>query len=581
MPDHSPRAVPIRETLAGKRILLTGATGFLGQVWLAMLLTRLPEIGRIFVLVRPKGTQTARDRVEEMVNHSPVFAPLHEAHGAGLSAYVSDHIEVLEGDAVRSGLGLDAGIQAHLHQRLDLVVHCAGLIDFNPDLRKAIANNVDATLNVAAFTRACNDAALVHISTCYVAGSRQGLVKEALTPTEAPTGDAFDPRAEYAEIRAEIAAGCEALLSDAARAEIAERVVRGMEKRGIPPEVTAVAENLKIGYEKRWLKERMKELGTAHATRWGFRNIYTYSKFLAEGMLLAEAGDLRLTIIRPSIIESALDFPLPGWNQGLNASAPIVHLGGTWFRFFPSRRALVFDVIPVDLTCNAMTTAAAALLLGEHAPVYQIATSTRNPLTMDRMVDMTMLGHRRWLRRNSESWLDRQVKSRWDPVVVEPDHPLRMENLARGAGFLAGLIERLPADLPQPVRELTERIGAMAKNSGFVFDQIDRILKAFGPFIYDDHYTFEAIAIDRHQPVEPEFAFATESIEWRDYWVNIHMPGLRRWVWPTINGHEIEPQEPEHRFRLQARTPAPRPASSRPGAQPRRQVLGGARQSAQ
>src|ERR1700683_3174179 len=41
----------VRESLHGKNILLIGATGFIGKVWLSNLLTDLPEIGRIFLLV--------------------------------------------------------------------------------------------------------------------------------------------------------------------------------------------------------------------------------------------------------------------------------------------------------------------------------------------------------------------------------------------------------------------------------------------------------------------------------------------------------------------------------------------------
>ncbi len=46
------RALSVRDALRGKHILLVGATGFIGKVWLANLLTDLPEIGRIYLLIR-------------------------------------------------------------------------------------------------------------------------------------------------------------------------------------------------------------------------------------------------------------------------------------------------------------------------------------------------------------------------------------------------------------------------------------------------------------------------------------------------------------------------------------------------
>ena len=43
--ESTTRVLPIRETLAGKSVLVTGVTGFLGKVWVSMLLHEVPEIG--------------------------------------------------------------------------------------------------------------------------------------------------------------------------------------------------------------------------------------------------------------------------------------------------------------------------------------------------------------------------------------------------------------------------------------------------------------------------------------------------------------------------------------------------------
>src|SRR5262245_13483768 len=94
---HEPSPIAIRETFAGKHVLLTGAAGFLGKVWLALMLERAPEIGRVYVLLRGKALLGARERFEKIVNTSPVFAPLHERHGARLSRFLADKVEVIEG----------------------------------------------------------------------------------------------------------------------------------------------------------------------------------------------------------------------------------------------------------------------------------------------------------------------------------------------------------------------------------------------------------------------------------------------------------------------------------------------------
>ena len=48
-------SMPVRQTLAGKHILLIGGSGFLGKVWLSMLFHTCPEVGKVTVLLRKKG----------------------------------------------------------------------------------------------------------------------------------------------------------------------------------------------------------------------------------------------------------------------------------------------------------------------------------------------------------------------------------------------------------------------------------------------------------------------------------------------------------------------------------------------
>ena len=44
--------IDVAATLAGKDLIVIGATGFLGKVWLAMLLDRYPGVGRLYTVVR-------------------------------------------------------------------------------------------------------------------------------------------------------------------------------------------------------------------------------------------------------------------------------------------------------------------------------------------------------------------------------------------------------------------------------------------------------------------------------------------------------------------------------------------------
>ena len=88
----------VRAALRGKNILLIGATGFIGKVWLANLLTDLPEIGRIYLLVRHNRANTSLQRFQRIIEESPVFEKLAERHGDKFAKFLQDHIEVVDGD---------------------------------------------------------------------------------------------------------------------------------------------------------------------------------------------------------------------------------------------------------------------------------------------------------------------------------------------------------------------------------------------------------------------------------------------------------------------------------------------------
>ena len=75
----------IREAFSGKHLLVTGVTGFVAKVWVTLLLTHLPEVGRLTVLVRGRRRQSAEARLREIVETSPALRPLRERHGDALS----------------------------------------------------------------------------------------------------------------------------------------------------------------------------------------------------------------------------------------------------------------------------------------------------------------------------------------------------------------------------------------------------------------------------------------------------------------------------------------------------------------
>ena len=193
----SPGGLSVRSAFRGKNVLLIGVTGFIGKVWLANALMDLPDIGRIYLLIRRQKSNPAQKRFEKLVEESPVFDPLYKRYGTGMLQFIRDKVQVIEGDVTQPGLGLDPQVSASLLSSLDLIVNSSGLTDFNPDLRDALVTNVDAAIYLLDFIRETDHAGMLHLSTCYVAGVREGRISETVHTTDAPTGSAFDAEQEW------------------------------------------------------------------------------------------------------------------------------------------------------------------------------------------------------------------------------------------------------------------------------------------------------------------------------------------------------------------------------------------------
>ena len=73
MTTEAKRLVPLQERYAGQRILLTGATGMLGKSVLEKILRDLPSVEKVYLLVRPRRSVDAIERVDwEIIRYSIV-----------------------------------------------------------------------------------------------------------------------------------------------------------------------------------------------------------------------------------------------------------------------------------------------------------------------------------------------------------------------------------------------------------------------------------------------------------------------------------------------------------------------------
>jgi len=518
---------PLQQVLGKRRILLTGATGFLGKVFLYLLLRWHPELERVYVLIRG-DRRSSLSRLRREILDSPVMEPLRRHLGGGFDRYLEDKIVVLAGDITEDGLVIADSPQLKRGE-LDAVVHCAGLVNFEASLEKALAVNTLGILNVIEFCRKL-DAALLHVSTCYVAGRADGHRFEDDLPVDWCPDDRrkhFDLRREIRDARALIDRIETASHDQALMFEFLAAAETSGESREIALE----------GRRKRWVEERLKQEGLARAVSLGWPNTYSYTKSLGEQLVLAARKELDVTVVRPAVIESALADPFPGWNQGVNTSAPLTYLSGEGYRFYPARADLVLDVMPVDLVAHAMVPILAALLLKRHHPIYQLGTSDCNPLPMRRLVELTGLANRRD-QRNGEGSMGKLAPHLEAVIVSQGTYEFAsrsVPNLLQQAAGLAKLA--LGEDSPR-ARQLEQRLDPILGR----IDLARSLVEVYRPYIQELIYTFHCKNVRalyrRLTPADAELhPFKPEAIDWQDYWINIHLPGLRLYSFPQLDLH--------------------------------------------
>ena len=526
------RPLSVREALRGKKILVIGATGFIGKVWLANILADVPDTARIYVLVRRNRSTPAKERFYKTVSNSPVFENLATKFGPRFREMLEQRIEVVEGDLTKPMLGADDAIVARLAREVDLVINSSGLTDFNPDLRDALSANVESVAHLLASLRKTDHAALLHLSTCYATGEHDGRITEQLTANYIPKRNrAFDAEQEWLSLQelirqTEAKADSPAVLDELRKTALSKRAsARTLEG--------AALENQIRKNRTRWIRQALMDAGTQRARELGWPNTYTFTKSLAESLIVKRGAGLPIAIVRPSIVESSLDKPFRGWNEGVNTSASLSYLLGTYFRQLPTNERKCLDLIPVDEVTRGMTLIGAALVERRHEPLYQLATSVTNPCNMRRSIELTSLGHRKFYR--TQEGFHHWLRSRFDAIPVSKNRYEKLSAPAQKAILQA--IHRGASSMGLNTAPLTKREREL--------ERVIKLIALFEPFILHNDHTFEAMNIEKLSAMLPEnekrdFGYDCRSIDWWDYWINLHIPALRKWCYPLIEGRAGE-----------------------------------------
>ena len=501
----------ISEALSGKRIAITGSTGFLGTALVERLLRGVPDC-ELVLLVRPNRRNSAQRRVEREILRNDAFDTLRSQWGDEFDAICEQRISVVSGDVTNEGLGLSED-DRHLFTSCDVVIHSAATVSFDSPLDSSIEINLLGPNRIIQLLKDMEVRPhLVAVSTCYVAGNRRGAANEELL-----AGTPFQVDVDW---RAEVDAARRTRTDLDARSRIPEELSNfnkgAREELGAAglPMLAAKTEQLRVA----WVNDQMVEAGRSRATSLGWPDVYTYSKALGETALVELHDDIPVSIVRPSIIESAWSQPSPGWIRGFRMAEPlIVSFAKGELNTFPGYPEGIIDVIPVDMVAAAII-AVAAKGPADEPEVFQVASGSTNPLQFKKLLNTAMewFGENPVYDANGHPTASTEWKYAGSSGLEEQLH-----RVVKAFDVAAKVINRLPI---RGENSFTSKFAERRQN----LDQIKGYVDIYGAYgkceaLYGIERT---LSLWNSLPLEDQeqFGFDPSVIDWHHYITEVHLP---------------------------------------------------------
>jgi alcohol-forming fatty acyl-CoA reductase len=497
-------ALRLKQRLAGKRVLLTGVTGFVGEALLHRILGDLPDTN-VVALVRRKGSLTARARMEQLLG-KPIFENVREAAG-GVEALLDARMEIIEGDLNQL---------PDLPTGLDVVIHCAGDVSFDPPIDVAFETNVLGTERLLKQLVAGADASgtrthYVHVSTAYVSGRRRGAIPEGPVEhevdwrTEARWGLAMRDRIE------------ETSRAPGVLASLRKKAER--EHRRAGPITTAQDTERR---RREWVDKKLVAAGGERAHSLGWTDVYTFTKAMGERVVEEIGAPLPVTVLRPSIIESALQTPHVGWIEGFKMAEPLILAYGRGeLPEFPASADAICDIVPVDHVVNATLAAAATPPEPGNAAYFHVASGARNALTYSRLYELVRMYFDANPFDMSERGAVRLPIWRF-PGGERVDRLLAMSERAHKVADY--LVTHAPRG--ERIRKLAREVDQQQRRLDF----LRRYMDLYRPYTETELVFTDDMTMELFKGLESEdrelFPFDTSVFDWKHYLVDVHCPSV-------------------------------------------------------
>ena len=511
------RELVIVENLAGKRIAVTGSTGFLGTALIERLVRGAPDC-ELILLVRP-GRRGAQARVDRDVLKNDAFNRLREDLGKdAFDEMCQRRITAVAGDVGTDGLGL-SGDDLATWLSADVIIHSAATVSFDSPLDTAVEVNLLGPQRIANLCKEHGVSPhLVAVSTCYVAGSRRGSAPEQLVD-ESPYFVDVNWRREVDAARRSRQDEENASRQPKQLEQFRTEAQRELGAVGTPA-LASKTESIR----QAWVTTQMVENGRARASSLGFPDAYAYTKALGELALVESRGEVPVSIVRPSIIESAWSEPSPGWIRGFRMAEPvIISYARGLLSEFPGVPEGVVDVIPVDMVVAAIVAVSARGPKESGPDVTQVASGSANPLHYKNLVDY------------AEEWFTA------NPIYDDLGQPIavaawqfpgrgRVESQLRRARTS---LERADAVLEKlPLRGRTAEYAMQLQARKELLDQASGYVELYGAYAECEAlYGLENLLglwEELSEEDRANFGFDPRVVDWKHYVQNVHLPSVVR-----------------------------------------------------
>ncbi|KAI3990946.1 hypothetical protein MKX01_026130 [Papaver californicum] len=499
----------IVHSLENKIIFVTGSTGYLSKLFVEKLLRVQPNVKHLFLLLRPVDALSPTQRLHKDVIGKEIFRVLRKQHGLGFDSFVSKKVTPIFGDISLENMGIkDSDLEQKLHKEINFISHFAAATNFQErylltssfgvarhKLRiymaltlfcylmirydVALAVNTVGAKNVLSFAKKCeNLETFLHVSTAFVCLRDTPGVK-----FETPISQTFEELSKTLDIIEE-----EKMLVQQRLDEL---------KAEQAPKKQETAAMIKLGLER--------------AKLYGWPNTYVFTKALGE----LEIGrhlkrNIPIVIVRPTAVTGTYKEPFPGWIEGFKSVDPLViSVGRGKLPCFIGNHESFFDMIPGDMVVNAI--------------IVAMVNHTKSIFSHDDGDIIYHIGN---------------SKHR-EPTKIVQLLEYAYEYFCKNPWMGGGTYEIVRPVFFPTMSSFEEHICNNYVDSRKQEVQfLKRLAEIFEPYVFSKT-TFDTSATDRlrmwtnayYGPGETDiFDFDPKHINWKDYMVNVHVPGLIKYV---------------------------------------------------